>query len=74
MSDFTRVGGNPVFEDEVVDHKIVREPPGQKVLRLHLMSSTIFGRPVQDVIGSALHRVRAAIPGSLAEPAGGAAQ
>lgn len=40
----------------------------------HLNSSPFLGRSVQDVIRSALHRAGAAVPGSLAEPAGGPAQ
>lgn len=31
-------------------------------------------RPVQDLVRSALHGVRAAVPGPLAQPAGGSAQ
>lgn len=34
----------------------------------------LLGRSVQDSVGSALHRVGAAVPGPLSEPAGGPAQ
>lgn len=35
---------------------------------------SVLGRSVQDSVGSALHRVGAAVPGPLPEPAGSPAQ